>query len=184
MPDIRVSELPGVLILTPPVHAEARGDFCEVWNRDALAEAGLCPDFCQDNQSRSTHAGTLRGLHYQAPPFAQGKLVRCVAGALFDVAVDVRPGSATFGRWVGVRPSAANNRQLWIPPGFLHGFVTRAENTVCLYKCTRPYDAASEGSVAWNDPDLAIDWGLEGSAPVISDRDAAAPTLGTWRNPF
>ena len=169
--------LPGVLILTPKRFGDARGFFSESWNRETLAAQGITLDFVQDNHSLSATPGTLRGLHCQLPPRAQAKLVRCGRGRLYDVAVDIRPGSATFGQWVGVELSFENGRQLLIPEGFLHGFVTRDPDTEILYKCTDTYAPAHERGVRWDDPELGIDWGLEGRAPVLSARDAAAGQL-------
>lgn len=178
---IETTALPGVLILTPVRHGDARGFFSESWNRRTLQQAGVnLPEFVQDNHSLSHQTGTLRGLHYQAPPHAQGKLVRCGRGRLYDVAVDARLGSATYGRWVGVELSFENGRQLWIPPGFLHGFVTRAPDTEIIYKCTDYYDRAADGAVRWDS--LGIDWGV--SAPVLSEKDEAAPAFGDWQSPF
>ncbi|MDJ0825046.1 MAG: dTDP-4-dehydrorhamnose 3,5-epimerase [Rhodobacter sp.] len=173
---IEETKLPGVLILTPRRFTDARGFFCESWSRARMAEAGLDYDFVQDNHSLSTAAGTLRGLHHQAPPQAQAKLVRCGRGRLYDVAVDIRTGSPTYGHWVGVELSFDNGRQLLIPPGFLHGFVTRAPMTEIVYKCSAAYAPQTEGAVRWNDPAIGIDWGLDGD-PVLSDKDAAAPLL-------
>lgn len=178
---IETTALPGVLIITPARHGDARGFFSEVWNRRALADKGVTlPGFVQDNQSLSQRAGTLRGLHYQAPPSAQGKLVRCGRGRLWDVAVDARAGSPTYGRHVGVELSAENGRQLWVPAGFLHGFVTREDDTEILYKCTAHYDPVADGAVAWDS--LGIDWGVE--APRLSDKDARAPRFEDWTSPF
>ncbi len=178
---IEKTALPGVLILTPRRFSDDRGWFAETWNRRTMAEAGLDLDFVQDNHSLSQTAGTLRGLHYQAPPHAQAKLVRVVRGAVLDVAVDARRGSATFGRWTGAELSAGNGRQLLIPQGFLHGFVTRAPNTEVQYKCTDYYARDADGSVAWDS--VGIDWGLTGD-PVLSDKDRAAPRFGDWTSPF
>lgn len=173
--------LSGVLILTPARHGDARGFFSESWNRRTLAEAGVdLPNFVQDNHSLSRQTGTLRGLHYQAPPHAQGKLVRCGRGRLFDVAVDVRRGSPTYGQWFGTELSFENGRQLWIPAGFLHGFVTREADTEVVYKCTAHYDRASDGAVAWDS--LGIDWGV--TDPLLSDKDRAAPAFSDWTSPF
>lgn len=178
---IEPTALSGVVILTPRRHGDARGFFAEVWNRRDLARAGLAlPGFVQDNQSVSAKAGTLRGLHYQAPPHAQGKLVRCGRGRLWDVAVDARRGSPSYGRWVGVELTAESGRQLWVPPGFLHGFVTREDDTEILYKCTDYYDRESDGAVAWDS--LGIDWGV--AEPILSDKDRAAPAFGDWTSPF
>lgn len=176
--------LSGVRILEPRRFADARGWFMESWNREALRRAGIDLDWVQDNHSLSRAAGTVRGLHYQAPPHAQAKLVRVVAGAVWDVAVDARRGSPTFGRWVGVELSAENARQLLIPAGFLHGFVTRAPGTEVVYKCTDAYAPDCDGSVAWDDPDLGVDWGLGGRAAVLSDKDRAAPRWADWASPF
>lgn len=178
---IEETALPGVLILTPARHGDARGFFSESWNRRTLEEAGVhLPEFVQDNHSLSAKAGTLRGLHYQAPPHEQGKLVRCGRGALYDVAVDGRRGSPTYGRWVGVELSFENGRQLWVPPGFLHGFVTREDDTEVVYKCTGFYDKAADGAVRWDS--LGIDWGV--ADPVLSDKDKAAVPFADWQSPF
>jgi len=169
--------LPEVLLLEPKVHGDARGFFLESWNRRAFnAAVGYEVEFVQDNHSRSAR-GVLRGLHYQLFPHAQGKLVRVVQGAVFDVAVDVRPGSPTLGRWVGVDLSAENHRQLWIPPGFAHGFLVLSEVADFLYKTTDYYSPADERAVRWDDPDIGIRWPLESKLPMLSDRDAAAPLL-------
>lgn len=175
--------LEGVVILTPQRFGDDRGFFCESWNRQRMANAGLDYDFVQDNHSVSMTVGTLRGLHYQRPPHAQAKLVRCGRGALFDVAVDIRQGSPTYGQWIGVDLTFENGRQLLIPEGFLHGFVTRAPETEIVYKCSDYYAPDCDGAVAWDDADLGIDWGLEG-APVLSGKDAAAPRLKDIDNPF
>ena len=178
---IEETALPGVLILTPARHGDARGFFSESWNRRTLEQAGVhLPEFVQDNHSLSAKAGTLRGLHYQAPPHEQGKLVRCGRGALYDVAVDGRRGSATYGQWVGVELSFENGRQLWVPPGFLHGFVTREDDTEVVYKCTGFYDKAADGAVRWDS--LGIDWGV--ADLVLSDKDKAAPAFANWQSPF
>ena len=176
--------LSGVKILTPRRFGDARGWFMETWTRAGLRGAGLDLDFVQDNHSLSRAAGTVRGLHFQRPPHAQAKLVRVLAGSILDVAVDVRVGSPGFGRWVGVELSAENARQLLIPVGFLHGFVTREPDTEVAYKCTDVYASDCDGAVAWDDPDLGIDWGLGGVAAVLSDKDRAAPRLGDWQSPF
>ncbi|UXU75118.1 MULTISPECIES: dTDP-4-dehydrorhamnose 3,5-epimerase [unclassified Paracoccus (in: a-proteobacteria)] len=179
---IEKTPLPGVLVLTPRRFGDARGFFAETWNRRTLAEAGLdLPEFVQDNHSMSATCGTLRGLHFQAPPHAQGKLVRCGRGRLFDVAVDIRRGSPTYGRWHGEELSFENGRQLWVPAGFLHGFVTRAEDTEIIYKCSDYYAPDCDGAVAWNS--VGIDWGLT-QAPILSPRDAAAPALADFHSPF
>jgi dTDP-4-dehydrorhamnose 3,5-epimerase len=171
-------------VLTPPRFGDDRGYFCETWNSQKLAEAGIKIDFVQDNESVSQYAGTVRGLHYQAPPFAQAKLVRVVAGAILDVAVDVRVGSPDYGKWVSVELSAYNGRQLLVPRGFLHGFVTLASDTHVIYKVDNFYNAEADGAVIWNDPDLAIDWGVGGDAAALSAKDAAAADFSGWTSPF
>ncbi|AUH66438.1 dTDP-4-dehydrorhamnose 3,5-epimerase [Paracoccus zhejiangensis] len=170
-----------VLILTPARRGDERGFFAESWNRKTLREAGVdLPEFVQDNHSLSRQAGTLRGLHYQAPPHAQGKLVRCGRGSLFDVVVDARRSSPTYGQWIGVELSFENGRQIWVPAGFLHGFVTREPDTEVIYKCTDYYDRASEGAVRWNS--TGIDWGV--SDPLLSDKDRVATSFADWQSPF
>ncbi|MDT7927952.1 dTDP-4-dehydrorhamnose 3,5-epimerase [Tepidimonas sp.] len=168
-----------VLILEPRVFGDARGFFFESFNqRDFEAATGLRGvTFVQDNHSRSAR-GVLRGLHYQAPPHAQGKLVRVVRGAVFDVAVDIRPDSPTYGRWVGVELSESNHRQLWIPPGLAHGFLTLSDEADFLYKTTDYYSPAHERCIRWDDPTLAIEWPLGGRAPQVSEKDSQAPH---WR---
>ena len=179
---IEETALPGVVILTPRRFGDDRGFFAETWTRRSLAEIGIDTDFVQDNHSLSAKAGTLRGLHYQSPPHAQAKLVRCGRGALLDVAVDFRDGSATFGRWVGVELSAETGRQLYIPAGFLHGFVTLQDDTEIVYKCSDYYAPDCDGAVAWDDPTIGIDWGV--TDPVLSGKDAAAPRLADAPRPF
>ena len=181
---ITETSLPGVLILTPKRFGDARGFFSETWNRRALRAAGIDIDFVQDNHSLSLEAGTVRGLHFQAPPHAQAKLVRCGRGALFDVAVDLRRGSPSFGQWVGVELSFENARQLLIPAGFAHGFVTRAPETEIIYKCSDYYAPECEGAIRWDDPEIGIDWQLGAHAPVLSEKDAAAPGWREFDSPF
>ena len=177
--------LAGLLILTPRRFGDARGFFCESWNRKTLHEAGIdLPEFVQDNHSLSHQVDTVRGLHFQSPPHAQGKLVRCGRGRLFDVAVDIRIGSPSYGRWLGVDLSFENGRQLWLPPGFLHGFATREPDTEIIYKCTDHYAPDCDGTVRWDDPDIGIDWGLAPDAAVLSAKDAAAPLLRDFASPF
>lgn len=178
---IETTPIPGLLILTPKRWGDTRGFVCETWNRRTLEGLGVhLPEFVQDNQSLSAQPGTLRGLHYQAPPHAQGKLVRCGRGAVWDVAVDIRRGSPTFGRWHGVELDAETGRQFWIPPGFLHGFVTRRPDTEILYKCTDFYAPAVEGAVRWDS--LGIDWGLDD--PILSEKDRHAPPFDGFVSPF
>ena len=167
--------IPGPLIIEPRVFGDARGFFMETWNAAAFAEAGLDLAFVQDNHSRS-QKGVLRGLHLQNPG-AQGKLVRVTQGAVFDVTVDLRASSPTFGQWVGVELSAANKRMFWVPEGFAHGFLTLADDTDFLYKCTAPYAPQSEHTLAWDDPAVAIDWPLQGVEPIISEKDARGLSL-------
>lgn len=181
--DIQETKLPGVKILTPRRFGDARGFFAESWSRKVMLAAGLDYDFVQDNHSVSSAVNTVRGLHFQAPPDAQAKLVRCGRGCLFDVAVDIRRGSPTFGHWVGVELSFDNGRQLLIPAGFLHGFATRAPDTEIVYKCTDYYAPASDGAVRFDCPEIGIDWGLTAEA-VLSDKDAAAPRLADFISPF
>lgn len=179
---IETTRLPGVLVLTPRRFGDARGFFSESWNRRTLEVAGLVlPEFVQDNHSLSAKAGTIRGLHFQAPPHAQGKLVRCGRGRLLDVAVDVRRGSPTYGQWVAEELSFVNGRQLWIPAGFLHGFLTLEDDTEIVYKCTDHYAPECDGAVRWDS--AGIDWGWVG-APVLSEKDAAAPALADFASPF
>ncbi|MEO8151890.1 MAG: dTDP-4-dehydrorhamnose 3,5-epimerase [Rhizobacter sp.] len=167
----------GVLILEPKVFGDARGFFFESFNQTAFTDAvGSEVAFVQDNHSRSAK-GVLRGLHFQKPPHAQGKLVRVTQGAVFDVAVDIRRGSTTFGQWVGVDLSGDNHKQMWIPPGLAHGFLVTSDSADFLYKTTDYYAPQSEGCVRWDDPDLAISWPDIGTAPTLSSKDAAASLL-------
>jgi dTDP-4-dehydrorhamnose 3,5-epimerase len=171
------TELPEVLVLEPRVFGDERGFFMESYNRRAFDEAVGSPiAFVQDNHSRSSR-GVLRGLHYQLPPHAQGKLVRVTAGRVFDVAVDVRRSSPHFGRWVGVELSAENHRQLWIPPGFAHGFLVLSDTVDFLYKTTAYYSPQFEAAIRWNDPAIAIVWPESIARPRLSDKDLAAPAL-------
>lgn len=181
MMQVEETGLPGLLVLMPQRFGDARGFFSECWNRQRLAELGIDLDFVQDNHSLSMQVGTLRGLHYQAPPHAQAKLVRCGRGALFDVAVDIRRGSPTYGKWFGIELSAENGKQLLVPAGFLHGFITRAPETEILYKCSDYYAPDCDGAVAWDS--CGVDWGFDG-APLLSDKDAAAPALAEFDTPF
>lgn len=179
--DIELTPLPGVLLLTPARFGDARGFFSESYNRKRLAEHGITTEFVQDNHSMSAQVGTVRGLHFQSPPHAQAKLVRCGRGALFDVAVDIRKGSPTYGQWVGYELSFENGRQLLIPEGFLHGFITRERDTEIVYKCSDYYAPECDGAVAWDS--CNIDWGFDGT-PVLSAKDVAAPPLGAFDSPF
>ena len=177
--------IPDVLLIEPKVFGDERGFFYESFNQAAFNEAtGLDVAFVQDNHSKSAQ-NVLRGLHYQLPPKAQGKLVRVLVGEVFDVAVDIRKNSPTFGRWVGERLSAANKRQMWIPPGFAHGFVVLSESAEFLYKTTNYYAPECERSIFWNDPELRIEWPLIGE-PLLSAKDERAPsfeeveTIASW----
>ena len=178
---ITETALPGVLLLEPRRFGDDRGFFCESWNQRTLAEHGITTAFVQDNHSMSATPGTVRGLHFQAPPSAQAKLVRCGRGCLFDVAVDIRKGSPTYGQWVGYELSFDNGLQLLIPEGFLHGFVTREADTEIIYKCSDFYDASADGAVAWDS--CGIEWGLS-ETPILSEKDAKAPTLADFDSPF
>lgn len=180
---IENTAIPGIKILSPQRFGDHRGFFSESWNKAQMEMTGLNYDFVQDNHSLSEKAGTVRGLHFQAPPKAQAKLVRCGNGCMFDVAVDFRKGSPTFGHWVGVELSFENGKQLLIPTGFLHGFITRVPNTEIIYKCTDYYAPECYGVVRFDDPDILIDWGLEGEA-VLSEKDACAPLLKNTKSPF
>ncbi len=179
---IEPTALPDVLILTPTRHGDARGWFSETWVAPRLAVLGIALDFVQDNHSMSATMGTLRGLHFQSPPHAQAKLVRCTRGAIRDVAVDVRKGSPFYAKWVAVDLTAANGRQLLVPKGFLHGFVTLTADTEVQYKCTDVYVPTCDGGIRWNDPDIGVDWGV--SDPVLSAKDQTAPLLRDWDSPF
>jgi dTDP-4-dehydrorhamnose 3,5-epimerase len=170
------TEIPDVLLLEPTVHRDKRGFFLESWHEAQLASLGISARFVQDNHSHSVR-GTLRGLHYQVGK-PQGKLVWVVSGEVYDVAVDLRRSSATFGRWVHRGLSGENQRQLWIPPGFAHGFYVISPFADLLYKCTEYYEPASDRTLRWDDPDLAIEWPLlDGCPPILSPKDAAAPPL-------
>jgi dTDP-4-dehydrorhamnose 3,5-epimerase len=171
------TKIPGLLVIEPRVFGDERGFFFESFNEKVFAEAtGLRPQFVQDNHSKSAK-GVLRGLHYQLPPKAQGKLVRVVQGEVFDVAVDIRKGSSTYGQWVGEVLSADNKKQLWIPPGFAHGFLTLSDTAEFLYKTTDYWSPENERAILWNDATLKIDWPLNGLAPQLAAKDAAASPI-------
>jgi dTDP-4-dehydrorhamnose 3,5-epimerase len=176
--------LPGVLRLIPRRFADARGFFAETYSAKLLKEAGIETVFVQDNHSLSRLPGTVRGLHFQSPPHAQAKLVRCGQGALFDVAVDIRAGSPTYGQWTGYELSAENGHQLLIPAGFLHGFMTLTPDTEIVYKCSDFYAASADGAVRWDDPDIGITWPRAAEPAAISAKDAAAPRLADFATPF
>jgi len=168
------TEIPGVLIVEPQVHRDDRGFFLETFHAAKYREGGVEGEFVQDNHSHSGY-GTLRGLHAQAPPHGQGKLLRVIEGEVFDVAVDARIGSPAYGRFVSVVLTAENFRQIWVPPGLLHGFVVTSETAQVEYKCTGLYQPGAEFSVAWNDPDLGIPWPVD--EPILSAKDGDAPRL-------
>ncbi len=172
---ILATAIPGPLIIEPEVFGDERGFFMESWNARQFKKAGLDLNFVQDNHSRSAKA-VLRGLHFQNPN-PQGKLVRVVAGKVWDVAVDIRRSSPNFGKWVGVELSAENKRMFWVPPGFAHGFLTLEDGTEFLYKCTAFYEPADEHSVLWDDPAIGIDWPLEGLEPQLSAKDKLGKRL-------
>lgn len=182
--EVRDTRIPEVKVLTPKRFGDHRGYFAETWKAARMAEAGLDLDFVQDNESLSAEPGTLRGLHYQAPPFAQAKLVRCGTGAILDVAVDARRGSPTYGQWVAERISAKDGNQILVPRGFLHGFVTLVPQTLVIYKVDSVYDKESDGGVHCFDPDLGIDWGLSPEEATLSGKDQKAPAFRDWVSPF
>lgn len=167
--------IPEIILVTPTRHGDARGFFSETFHAPRFAEAGIDMVFMQDNQSLSRDRGVIRGLHCQVSPHAQGKLVRCIRGAIWDVAVDARRGSPTYGQWDAAELTAETGAQLWIPPGFLHGFCTLIPDTEVLYKVTARYDRDSERGVIWNDPDLALPWPIPAHEAVLSDKDQVLP---------
>jgi dTDP-4-dehydrorhamnose 3,5-epimerase len=171
----------GLFALEPDVFEDERGYFFESWNRSKFKEYGLDQDFLQDNQSMSA-AHVLRGLHFQLPPWQQGKLVRVISGSVLDVAVDLRKSEPTYGQHYKYHISASKKNMLWLPPGFAHGFLTLEENTIFFYKCTQVYNKQSETSISWCDPDLGIDWGLDN--PMVSEKDKNAPSFRDFVSPF
>jgi len=179
--EIIKTPLEGLLIIKPDVFEDERGYFFESYNRERLLQHGLDLTFVQDNESKSKR-GVLRGLHFQAPPFDQGKLVRVMRGSVLDVAVDIRKKSPTYGKWESIVLSGQNKWMYWIPPGFAHGFVTLEDDTIFFYKCTHVYNKPSEGSILWCDPDLGIDWGIEN--PLISDKDKVSSPFKEFVTPF
>jgi dTDP-4-dehydrorhamnose 3,5-epimerase len=181
--DVTPLAIPDVRIVRPRKFGDHRGFFSETWSRKSFAEAGIDIDFVQDNHSLSAATGTLRGLHFQSPPFAQDKLVRVVKGRILDVAVDLRKSSPTFGKWVAAELSAEGWQQILVPTGFAHGFVTLEPDTEVIYKVSAPYSPADDHGVAWNDPDLAIDWPAA-SPPILSEKDRALPRLREIESPF
>lgn len=182
--DVQETSLPGVKLIIPRRFGDARGFFAETWNARAYQDAGVTCDFVQDNHSLSATKGTVRGLHFQAPPHAQAKLVRCGQGRLVDVAVDIRKGSPHYGKWVGAELTAENGHQLFIPAGFLHGFATLEDDTEVIYKCSDYYAPEADGAVRFDDPAIGIDWGLDLKKAVLSAKDETAPMLADLDNPF
>ena len=170
-------------LIIPQRLGDHRGFFAETYSRQKYAGMGVDVEFVQDNHSLSRNVGTLRGLHFQAPPHAQGKLVRCGRGAFFDVALDIRRGSPTYGQWVGYVLSAENGRQLYVPVGFAHGFVTLEPDSEIIYKCSDYYAPETEGLLRWDDPDIGIEWPLKGNL-TLSEKDAIAPLLKGFESPF
>lgn len=179
---VEKTNLDGVLLLTPARFGDARGFFSESWSRARMAEHGVEIDWVQDNHSLSTEVGTVRGLHFQAPPHAQAKLVRCGRGSLFDVAVDIRRSSPTYGHWVGHELSFENGRQMLIPEGFLHGFVTLEPQTEIIYKCSDYYAPECDGAVRYDS--LGVDWDMRELEPILSEKDKAAPLFKDFESPF
>lgn len=179
--EITKCHIEGLLIIKPNVFGDNRGYFFESFNKKLFDSNVPNINFVQDNQSMS-HKGVLRGLHFQRPPFEQGKLVRVIQGSVLDVAVDIRQNSPTYGQYQSVLLSGENNLQFWIPPGFAHGFLTLEDNTIFSYKCTGLYSKESEGAILWNDTDLNIDWNV--SSPIVSEKDQIAETFKQFKSPF
>lgn len=179
--EIIKTRIPDVLIIKPAVFADERGYFFESYHKQRLKEAGLSSAFVQDNESMSQR-NVLRGLHLQKPPYAQGKLIRVIRGSVLDVVVDVRKNSPNYGKWVSTLLSAQNKLMFWVPEGFAHGFLTLEDNTIFSYKCSGYYNKQAEMSIRWDDPDLAIDWGVE--FPILSEKDKNAPAFRDFTSPF
>jgi dTDP-4-dehydrorhamnose 3,5-epimerase len=175
------TEIEAVVLIEPKLFGDERGFFLEFYKRSDFVQAGITQHFVQDNHSRS-EKGVLRGLHYQKDPMAQGKLVRCIRGAILDVAVDIRQGSPTFGKWVGRELTGENLQMLYIPPGFAHGFLTLSDSTEVLYNCTEEYSPANDRGIIWNDPDIAVSWGV--TEPLLSGKDRTHPRLRDADNSF
>lgn len=182
--DVQPLAIPDVKRITPRRFADARGHFVESWNQRAWAAAGLETAFCQDNQSFSLKPGTVRGLHFQRPPHAQGKLVSVLRGRIFDVAVDLRKASPTFGRWVSAELDAENGAQLFVPKGFAHGFCTLVPDTLVMYKVDAHYAPEADAGIFWADPDLAIGWPVGAERALLSPKDAGLPRLKDVTSPF
>lgn len=183
--EIKRFHIPGPFLLTRPVHGDDRGTFTEFYNSAKFqARTGFSPDFVQDNLSVSAKSGTLRGLHLQTPPTAQAKYVSCISGEILDVIVDVRTNSPTFKQHISVVLKGGDGLALWVPEGFLHGFITRKPDTIVGYKVTHHYDKDCDISVMWDDPELGIDWGLDRQAPTLSEKDAAGLAFADFNSPF
>jgi dTDP-4-dehydrorhamnose 3,5-epimerase len=178
---VEKNTIEGLLVVKPDVFEDRRGYFFESYNEERFREHGIDVRFLQDNESKSGK-GVLRGLHFQVPPYQQGKLVRVIKGAVLDVAVDLRKSSPTYGKWEGIELSERNKWMYWIPAGFGHGFLTLEENTVFFYKCTQVYHKESEGGILWNDPDLGIKWGM--NDPIVSEKDKVAMRFKDFTSPF
>jgi dTDP-4-dehydrorhamnose 3,5-epimerase len=174
---VQPTALPDVLVVSTAWFGDERGHFSETYQRDRFVQAGIAVPFIQDNHASSRRAGTLRGLHFQKPPAAQSKLIRVTRGAIFDVAVDIRPGSPTYGKWAGLELSADNRLQMFVPAGFAHGYLTLEDDTDVLYKVDAPYAPATEGGILWNDPVIGIAWPASKAETIIAPRDAALPRL-------
>lgn len=184
--NIESTPLPGVLVLTPSVFADSRGRFSETWNQKTLASMGFNISFVQDNEAYSAKRGTIRALHFQRPPHSQGKLVRAVQGALFDVVVDIRKNSATYGRYFSIELSDINHRQLWVPTGFLHGYATLTDDCIAQYKVDQFFAPEADAGIRWNDPDLNIPWPdfTDGLGPILSAKDQGLPGFKEFVSPF
>ncbi|PIQ27445.1 MAG: dTDP-4-dehydrorhamnose 3,5-epimerase [Bacteroidetes bacterium CG18_big_fil_WC_8_21_14_2_50_41_14] len=179
--EIIKTNIPDLYIVKPTVFEDHRGYFFESYNKEVFLRHGIDQNFVQDNESKS-QKNVLRGLHFQKPPFAQGKLVRVIRGSVLDVAVDIRKSSPTYGKWASIELTQENKWMYWVPPGFAHGFITLEDNTTFFYKCTNMYNKESEGSILWNDPDLNIDWKI--SQPILSEKDIIAPLFKDFISPF
>jgi dTDP-4-dehydrorhamnose 3,5-epimerase len=181
---IELLEIEDIFVIAPAKHGDHRGFFSETYRSDSLRAHGLNVSFVQDNHVYSTERGVLRGLHYQSPPHAQGKLVRCIRGSILDVGVDIRDGSPTFGRHIAIELSAANWKQLWLPPGFAHGYITLEADCEVIYKVTDYYARECEAGIAWDDPNLGIDWRMSTTDLVLSEKDRKNPRLADIVPPF
>jgi len=184
MTGFRRLAIPEVIEVTPPKFGDHRGFFSEVFKRSAFEAEGIEIDWVQDNQSLSAEPGTVRGLHFQVPPVAQAKLIRVLRGAIYDVAVDIRRGSSSYGKWVACELSAEKWNQLLVPAGFAHGFMTLTPDTEVLYKVDAPYSPANEGAILWDDPAIGIEWPRLGTAPILSGKDREAPLMADFNTPF